>query len=109
MVSFTNRPLYCKGKSPWYPLDRRLGGFQDQSGHSGEEKNFQPLPGLEPSVIKPIAQICATKLSRLLLLLIGNYEVGAVSIGMMPMPSFVKFHQLVQKLLGVGRYMDVIT
>jgi len=28
---------------------------------------------------------------------------------MMPMPSFVKFHQLVQKLLGVGRYMDVIT
>jgi hypothetical protein len=26
MVSFTPRPLYPQGKSPWYPLDRRLGG-----------------------------------------------------------------------------------
>jgi hypothetical protein len=25
VVSFTNRPLYPQGKSPWYPLDRRLG------------------------------------------------------------------------------------
>jgi hypothetical protein len=28
MVSFTPRPLYPQGKSPWYPLDRRLGGPQ---------------------------------------------------------------------------------
>jgi hypothetical protein len=26
MVSFMPRLLYTKGKSPWYPLDRRLGG-----------------------------------------------------------------------------------
>jgi uncharacterized iron-regulated membrane protein len=26
MVSFTSRPLYPQGKSPWFPLDRRLGG-----------------------------------------------------------------------------------
>jgi hypothetical protein len=26
VVSFTPRPLYPEGKSPWYPLDRRLGG-----------------------------------------------------------------------------------
>jgi hypothetical protein len=25
-------PLYPRGKSPWYPLDRRLGGLQSQSG-----------------------------------------------------------------------------
>jgi len=28
-------------------LDRRLGGPQSQSGHSGEEKNSQPPPGIE--------------------------------------------------------------
>jgi hypothetical protein len=26
VVSFTLRPLYPRGNSPWYPLDRRLGG-----------------------------------------------------------------------------------
>jgi len=25
--------LYSQGKSPWYPLDRRLGGPQSRSGH----------------------------------------------------------------------------
>jgi hypothetical protein len=48
VVSFTPRPLYTKRKSPWYPLDRRLAGFQYRSGHGGEEKNSQPLPGIEP-------------------------------------------------------------
>jgi len=28
VVSFTPRPLYPQGKSPWYPLDRRLGDPQ---------------------------------------------------------------------------------
>jgi hypothetical protein len=41
MASFTPRPLYPQGNSPWYPLDRRLGGPQSQSGHGGEEKNSQ--------------------------------------------------------------------
>jgi hypothetical protein len=31
-VSFTPRPLYAQGKSPWYLLDRRLGGPQSRSG-----------------------------------------------------------------------------
>jgi hypothetical protein len=26
--------LYPQGRSPWYPLDRRLGGLQSQSGHN---------------------------------------------------------------------------
>jgi hypothetical protein len=38
VVSFTPLPLYSWGRSPWYPLDRRLGGPQNQSGRCGEEK-----------------------------------------------------------------------
>jgi hypothetical protein len=48
VVSFTPGPLYPQRKSPGYPLDRRLGGPQSDSGRGGEEENFQPLPGLEP-------------------------------------------------------------
>jgi hypothetical protein len=36
------------GKEPLYPLDRRLGGTQSRSGRSGEEKNSQPSPRIEP-------------------------------------------------------------
>jgi hypothetical protein len=32
-----------QGKSPWYPLDRRLGGSQSRPRRGGEEKNSQPL------------------------------------------------------------------
>jgi len=42
------QPLYPKGKNHWYPLDRRLCGPQNWSGHGGEEKNSQPLLGIEP-------------------------------------------------------------
>jgi hypothetical protein len=38
--------LYPQGKSPRYPLDRRLGGPQSCSGCSGEEKNSQAPPGI---------------------------------------------------------------
>jgi hypothetical protein len=60
VVSFTPRPLYPQGKSPWYSLDRRLGGPQSRSGRGGEEKNSQPSPGFEPirhyinSVVKTV-------------------------------------------------------
>jgi len=54
VVSFTSLPLYLQGKSPWYQLARRLGGPQSRSGLGGEEKNPQPLPGLEPPIIQPI-------------------------------------------------------
>jgi hypothetical protein len=56
VVSFTPRLIYLQGKSPWYLLDRRLGRPQSQSRRSGEEKNYQPLPGLEPPIIQPVAQ-----------------------------------------------------
>jgi hypothetical protein len=40
VVSFTPRLLHPQGKSPRYPLDRRLGGPQSRSRRGGEE-NFQ--------------------------------------------------------------------
>jgi hypothetical protein len=57
------QPLYTQGKSPWYPLDRRLAGPQNWSGHSGEEKNSKPLLGLEPLIIQPVAQCYTIELS----------------------------------------------
>jgi hypothetical protein len=59
VVSFTPRPLYPWGKIPWYPLDRKLGG---------EEENSRPLPGVEPLIIQPVAQRYTTELFRLLTL-----------------------------------------
>jgi hypothetical protein len=48
VVSFTLRSLYPEGKSPRYPLDRRLDGTQSRSGRGGEEKNSQLPPAFEP-------------------------------------------------------------
>jgi hypothetical protein len=47
-VSLTLRPLYLRGKSPWYPLDKRLDEPQSRSGRGVEEKNSQPSSGIEP-------------------------------------------------------------
>jgi hypothetical protein len=63
VVSFRLRPFYPQGKSPWYPLDKRIGGPQSQSGRGSEEKNSQPLPGLEPPIILLVAQRYTTELS----------------------------------------------
>jgi hypothetical protein len=41
VVSFMPRPLYPQGKSPWFPLGRRLGGPQSRSGCCSEERNSQ--------------------------------------------------------------------
>jgi hypothetical protein len=56
-----------KGKSSWYPLDRRLGGPQSRSECGGKEKHSQPLLLLEPPTIQPVAQHYTPELSRLLL------------------------------------------
>jgi hypothetical protein len=65
----TPRPLYPQGKSPWYPLSRRLPERQSRTGRGGE-KISQPLPGLESQTIQPAAQRYTTDLSRLLILII---------------------------------------
>jgi hypothetical protein len=62
-VSFAPRPLYPQGKSPWYPLDRRLGRPQSRSGRGGKEKNSQPLPEIEPR--SSDRQACSQSLYRL--------------------------------------------
>jgi hypothetical protein len=50
-------PLYAQGKSPEYPLDRRLGGPQSWSGRRGEEKILDPTRAQTPtsSAVQPIA------------------------------------------------------
>jgi hypothetical protein len=40
-----------------YPLDRILGGPQCRSGRGGEEKNSQPLTGLEPPILQTVDKI----------------------------------------------------
>jgi hypothetical protein len=65
VVSFTPRPLHPQENSYWYPLDRTLGGSQGRYGRGGEEKNSQPLPGLEPPIIQSVVQLYTTELSRL--------------------------------------------
>jgi hypothetical protein len=55
-----------QGKSPLCPLDRRLSGPQSRSGRGGEEKNSQPLPGLETPIIQSVSQRYITELSRLI-------------------------------------------
>jgi hypothetical protein len=58
-LSFTPRPYSPRRKSPLYPLDRKLGGPQNQSGHCGEEKHV-PMPGIQPLDIQPVAHRDAT-------------------------------------------------
>jgi len=43
VVSFTPQ-----GKSPWQPMDKRLGWLQTCSGRDGEWNNSQFPPGIEP-------------------------------------------------------------
>jgi hypothetical protein len=49
VVSFTPRPLNPRGKSSRYPLDRKLGGPQSQSGRRGEEKILDPTGSRTPT------------------------------------------------------------
>jgi hypothetical protein len=49
VVRFTPRPLHPRGKSLRHPLDRRLGGPQNQSGRRGEEKILDPTETRTPT------------------------------------------------------------
>jgi hypothetical protein len=80
MVSLTPRPLYPRGKSPRYPLDRRQDGLQSWLWRRGEEKILHPTGTRNPtprsSSPKPVT--IWTALSRLLwnvTILERNYEV----------------------------------
>jgi hypothetical protein len=57
MVSFTYRPSNAWGTTPRYPLDRKLGGPQSRSGHSGgEETKILAAAGERTPVTQPVAQ-----------------------------------------------------
>jgi hypothetical protein len=42
VISFTPRPLYTQRKSPWYPLDRRLGGKEIKFTNCSISCDFVP-------------------------------------------------------------------
>jgi hypothetical protein len=48
VVRFTPRPLYSRGNSPWYPLDKKLIGPQSRSGRCGVENISCPCLELNP-------------------------------------------------------------
>jgi hypothetical protein len=58
-------PLYPRGNSPRYTLDRRLDGAQSRSGRCSVEKNCT-LPGIEPGPSSLLPVTIPTELSRLL-------------------------------------------
>jgi hypothetical protein len=52
-------------KEPLVQTGLENGCDQSWYGRGDEEKNFQPLPRLEPPIIQPVAQRYITELSRL--------------------------------------------
>jgi hypothetical protein len=64
VVSFTPRPLCLPGKER-----HCMGGWvSPRSGRGGEEKYFQTLRGLEPPIVRPVAQRYTAELTRLLVI-----------------------------------------
>jgi hypothetical protein len=71
VASFTPRRLYSQGKSPWYPLDRSLGGPQSRCAtHEGVYKSFRTES--KRNICLPLVllvekqhRVTATKLTRL--------------------------------------------
>jgi hypothetical protein len=73
-------------------MDRKQGGAKSWSGHSDEEKNSHPLPGLEPLIIQPIAQCNTTELSWLLVFCVGlQIKVSVLTDGHLK-PFKFQFH-----------------
>jgi hypothetical protein len=48
------------------PDTHRLGGPQSQTGRGGEEKNTQPVQGVESPIIQSVVQCCTAEISRLI-------------------------------------------
>jgi hypothetical protein len=55
-----------RGKSPRYPLDRRLGGAQSQSGRFGEEKNLDPIGKVTSSITQKLQSFINRCLRRII-------------------------------------------
>jgi hypothetical protein len=46
----------------WCSVKEQSGWAPVLVWHSGEENNFQPLPGLEPTIMQPVSQRSTTEL-----------------------------------------------
>jgi hypothetical protein len=97
VVSFTPRPLCPQGKSPWYSLDRSLGGPQSRSRRGGAEKNSQPLPGFEPPIIHHWAIPTPTQINKqikssLILQLLFNKQISLSEKLHGPSPSNISWN-----------------
>jgi hypothetical protein len=57
VVSFTSLPLYPRDKTPWYPLDRRLGVPQSWFVRGGEEKRFNHCTSTESNSGRPACSL----------------------------------------------------
>lgn len=55
-VSLLLRPLCIRAKDARYPLNRTLGGHQNQSGCFGEVIRLLALPRMEPRIVQPTVQ-----------------------------------------------------
>jgi hypothetical protein len=49
-VNFRPRPLYPRGKSPWYPLHKRLGGSKNLTPGGIESRSSIPYPVAIPAL-----------------------------------------------------------
>jgi hypothetical protein len=93
MVSFTPRPLYPQEKSPLYPLDRRLGGPQNRSGH-GEGKIPSPARTRIPDHPAPIRAL---------------YHWAILALTVFDANSIIHSHPMWTEFRDVGGMYEVIT
>jgi hypothetical protein len=94
VVSFTPRSLYPRGKSSWYPLDRRLGEPQSRYGRHVEVKILDHTgtgtPTPHSSSLQGIAVL--TALSRLIIIIITiKLTIFVIVIIIIYIPSEVRF------------------
>jgi hypothetical protein len=61
VVSVTPLSFYPRGKSPWYPLDRRLGGPQSWTGHCWVKKKTYLSPESNPGRSTMTTEPCSSQ------------------------------------------------
>jgi len=73
VASFMSQPLYRWGKSPWYPLDRRLGGPQSWSVCSGEQgQTLFHIPNFHYHLVKHF-KLSPPQLHHIRVLAVGHW------------------------------------
>jgi hypothetical protein len=103
------RRFTSQGKSPQYPLDRRLGGPQSRSGRSGEEKNSQPRWESKPRnpIFQPVVSAIPTELSQLLDL--GWAEKLLLALWKVKLSLFLTKHHAMKTYWGSESIVPRIT